>query len=245
MKVFPLKTVAFLFLISLLPYFYFMFVKAFVAGGWKELMDTLRVWQSLNTGMLAFSASLIAFYISGTTAEKERTRQIIAAKALLPFALVKLDDYLKESAKTYDLIYQRACQGEEKYDSEPIRIPALPEKSCEVLANCISVERVNLGQGLSDLLSDLQVHHSRMDTQRCARIIDISPEYAIYPYLCCLAKLQILVNRGFVYARGAKDLNAVNIKEDELFGAFSNLNIFIDKFEGFSTYALKFCRKMQ
>lgn len=88
-------------LIILIAYSFSMLIYPWFKGGfsWNYVHSVWYTWQSLNVGVLAFSSSIIAFNISRYNSEKQRQRDFIAERALLPQALSDLCKYLEQSSE--------------------------------------------------------------------------------------------------------------------------------------------------
>lgn len=80
-------------------YIYSMLFHPWFNGGWKYAHAVWLEWQSLNVGILAFSASVIAFNISRYQATQQRRRELVAARAFLPDSLSELTQYLNRLLK--------------------------------------------------------------------------------------------------------------------------------------------------
>ncbi|WP_204509404.1 hypothetical protein, partial [Aeromonas caviae] len=60
---------------------------------WVETQRVWDRWQTLNSGMIALLAAMLAIYATQYIENKKRERSLIAEKSLLPLALSELSEY--------------------------------------------------------------------------------------------------------------------------------------------------------
>lgn len=227
-------------------YFFSMFLYPWVdgRGSWIHVQATWDRWQSLNTGVLAFAASLLAFNISRFNANRQRERDFAAAKAFLPSTLSELVGYFRLSAQSLMPLWNR--HAVENSDRAP---PSLPTDYRETFANCIRHANPDVGNYLSKVLAQLQVHDSRMTHALVGKkngIRQVTTNEAIIVYAYCVGELQVLVDRLFDFARNEGDFDDSRLTWDEFQNAYRTLGIQIDKLfvndrmnlEGFTKRAL-------
>ncbi len=184
-----------------------MFVVPLIKNGgdWQIIQSIWDRWQSLNVGMLAFLSSLIAFNISNYNAERQRSREFLAAKSFLPEAFSELTKYCRESMVLFMEAWRRASDDADRCDTAlKAATPLLPEGYREIFRECIKAAEPKVGDRLSYILMLLQIHHSRM-TGLAEEFTD--NEKLIIPrnivnYVYGIAKIQALINKTYEYARG-------------------------------------------
>ncbi len=225
-----------------------MFINPFFYGGWNAALKVWNSWQSLNVGFLAFASSLIAFSIARYNAEKQREREFVAAKAFLPEALSELTSYFNQSAILYTEAYRRASDNSDRCRTQlNSALPVLPRDYKNVFRQCIHSAPPNVGEHLANILSQLQVHHSRLNSvyeefnpgshmvQRPTNIMS---------KIFCLGKLQALVNKTFPFARGTEDIDFSPLTLDEFVTAYRNLDIQIEYIEDLFEFTGRACERM-
>jgi len=214
-----------------------MIIAPWIAAGgdWGYVQSVWDRWQSLNVGILAFIASIVAFNISRFNENKQRERNFIAARAFLPEALSELTGYFKSSASLLTEAWQRA---KDKADGgkTPLHAPtpALPAGYKETFSRCIELAEPDVGEHLAYMLLRLQVHHSRL--QELANSFREDGRMIIVPqniisYLYRLSELQALTNRIFPFARGLEEFDSSDLVWEDFRNAYGNLDIWVDEFD--------------
>ena len=126
-------------------------------GDWGYVQGVWDRWQSLNVGMLALVSSITAFNISRYNAAKQRQRDFLASKAFLPAALSELVSYFKASANIFKLGWKSECGSSPNFD-----VPDLPHEYKTVFAECIRHAEPSVGDYLSRILVELQIHDAHL-----------------------------------------------------------------------------------
>lgn len=208
-------------------YFFSMFVYPFIAawGSWNYIQNVWDRWQSLNVGVLAFGASIIAFNISRYKEARQRDREFQAAIAFLPEALSELTLYFRVSAKVYESKWKEGSIGKLSEN-----LPLQPEGYRSVFGNCIRHARPEVGEYLSRILTNLQIHHSRVNAATEENDQGYNKEY-ILSCLCRLGELQALVNPLFDFARGIKEFDSAYPDIKAFRSAFSSMKITVENFQ--------------
>lgn len=216
-----------------------------VQSDWIYVQKVWDRWQTLNTGMLAFISSVIAFNIAKFNSNKQRERRFIAARAFLPHALSALTSYFKSSSRLMLEAWERL--GDPGLDrSRPLEanFPELPEEYKETFSRCIADAEPDVGDYLAYILMRLQVHHSRLRELNDSfsegnRSVLVRENIKSYMYR--LGELQALTNRLFDFARGFESFGGSDLDWDDYSNAYSNLDIWpedIDDLEGFTQRAI-------
>lgn len=222
-------------------YVYSMLLHPWFNGGWKYVHAVWLEWQSLNVGILAFAASVIAFNISRYQATQQRRRELVAARAFLPDSLSELTQYFKECSGLLLTAYQFAKRHDrvtaKALDAKPI--PS-PNHHKEVFSRCISLADTALAEHLSYILTCLQIHHSRIseliESQK-PNSHRITIAQNVVTYIFRLGELQALINNTFNYARGEEEFSSKVLDWNSYKTAYANLGILInsvDDLEGFT-----------
>jgi hypothetical protein len=206
-----------------------MFLYPWVAGNgsWEHVQAVWDRWQSLNTGALAFVASLIAFNISRFNEHRQRERDFIAAKAFLPSTLSGLMEYFSRCAQIYEAIWNSTVPT-----TAPVEVPAPPNDYREVFSNCIRHGDPAVGSYLSNILVQLQVHEARLLDAVAPSTREHDPgvdRYALIGYVFRLGELYSLMGNLFGFARGEKEFRSKSLTWDDLRSAYKNLNFEIEE----------------
>jgi hypothetical protein len=232
-----------------LAYIYFMFINPFIDGGWSTALKVWSAWQSLNVGFLALASSFVAFYIAHYNAEKQRVREFVAAKAFLPEALSELTSYFKQSAILYAEAYRRASDNSDRCKTQLNSVlPTLPRDYKSVFSHCIHSATPEVGEHLANILSQLQVHHARLNSE----YEEFNPDNnmlkipsSIMSNIFCLGKLQVLVNKTFSFARGTEEIDFSPLTRDEFVTAYRNLGVEIEEIEDLLEFTGRACNRMR
>lgn len=225
-----------------------MAIAPWVQGGWDWIyvQSVWDRWQTLNTGVLAFGASVIALNISRYHTNKQRERRFVAAKAFLPHALSELIAYYKQCAKLLQEVW-------DLFENEELRAPItlntvapeLPRDHQDIFNRCIEQAEPDVADYLAKILMRLQIHNARMKemylslTQGDHTLV---LQQNVMSYLYSLAQLQVAANKLFPFARGMKTFDNTNPTWDDYRNAYANLDFWWEDFqdlEGFTKRALE------
>ncbi len=226
--------------VLLVIYTYCMLIHPWFAGGfsWKYVHSVWYTWQALNVGILAFASSLLAFNIAKFNAEKQRQREFIAERAMLPQALSDLCKYLKECTPIITEAYNRSTRDEDDPAiSLESKLPNLATSHISVFQNCIKVAEPDVGQYLAEILGDLQVHSARLDSMQKSfssteSIAYVHNSSTYVSYLYCLAEIQAKINKLFDFARGEAQFDNSKLTLNEMSTAYSVLDIHSEDYDG-------------
>lgn len=224
--------------LAILPFYICsMFVAPWLLGDfrWTYVHSVWNNWQSLNVGMLAFLSSTIALNISRYNAEKKRQREFVAARAFLPDALSQLAGYLRNCAEIVSEAWPRVSNQADRCRTPlAATMPNLPEGYRETFSRCIERADSGVGEHLANILTKLQVHHSRFRELHAsfnedARLVHIPASFVSYIYR--LGELQALVNNTFDFARGETDSIPGKPDWDDYISAYRNLDIWVEQID--------------
>lgn len=224
-------------------YAYSMLIHPWINGGWNYVHAVWLDWQSLNVGILAFLASVIAFNVSRYNAAQQRRRELVAARSFLPESLSELTDYFRKCGA---ILYDEYTFTKQPQNTPPnLEVPSLPIGYKEIFSRCISLADRELAEHLSYILSRLQIHHSRM----CELIEERDPNSPaasnksnILAYMFCLGELRALINNTYAYARGDVDFSSTPLDIESYKTAYANIGIDIygnDDLIAFTRRAIK------
>ena len=224
-----IKVIAWLFLLTYVP---FMFVIPWFYGDWNYVHGVWHSWQSLNVGILAFLATVIALYVSRYQSIEHTKREFEGEKAFLPHALGELCKYLNSSALV--LISVLPPVRGNMSPNLNIECPILPLEQFTVFKNCIKFAEPAVAKYLVNLLKLLQIHHSRLESI-CTQ------NYANAPYArSCLynaAEIQALINELYDFARSEADFKAVELDWEMIRVAYRNLGVIYENIESLERYS--------
>lgn len=216
-----------------LVYFISMCIAPWLDGGWDHVHQVWLDWQTLNTGVIAFISSIIAFNISNYTAEKQREREFVAARALLP---QNLDDLLNYIEKSKNLIFRAEYCKATNTAFVGITPPKIDTNILTTIQSCIRHATPEVANYLANILNLLQIHGSRLDLL-CARKKMPSQFFNMLYYE--MAILRINVDKLFPLARGEEsELRSPSINKELIDLSYHILNIFYDSHEGLEKYTV-------
>ena len=198
-------------------------------GDWTYVQRVWDRWQALNVAVLALISSVVAFYATRYSAEKQRERDFMASKSFLPAALSELASYFKESARVL-----KACWNEYPRAPEDLHVPSLPIGYEKIFGDCIKHADPTVGDYLSKVLCWLQVHDARIKAYVATYDEDsgeITVKQSIISYLYRLAQLQAWVNKLFPFARNMGDLDDTPLEWSDYENAYGNLDIWPREFQ--------------
>jgi len=184
-----------------------MFIYPWHNGGWawKHVHSVWAYWQTLNVGILAFSASVAALSLAVVEARERRLRELAASRALLPDSLSELSQYLKLSSEFWKEAYRAIG---DRYIDRPQRPspPRLPEGYKLAFTRCIEVADPIDANTLTYIVVRLQINQARMrgvsDDIEGGTIMIAG---TMISYLYCLGEIMALVNATYGYARSEED----------------------------------------
>ena len=212
---------------------------------WLYVQSVWDRWQTLNAGMLAFIASLIAFNIARYNEARQRERQFIAARAFLPHALSDLIAYCKSSS-----VLLREAWGRLDGNSYPSPLPLanqppkLPNDFKEIFSRCIEDAEPDIADHLAGILVALQIHHARLKDLVASAAGEnqmLIMKQNLMSYIYSLGEIQALLNRTFPFARGTDPFDHSVLAWEDFHNAYANLDVFfadIDDLEGFTKRAI-------
>ncbi|WP_041636880.1 hypothetical protein [Maricaulis maris] len=173
---------------------------------WGDIQDVWARWQTLNAGMLALAASIIAFRAVGLRDESEARRNLIATKPFLPEQLSALTTYnrhcFKSFAAAWNYLDKNSSSGVVEIDG--LVVPELPDDYRSVFRDLIKYAPEGLSNYLSVILAELQIHDARLRSlpKQLADTNTIVFPISVMDYIRNLGVLQARLNALFPFARG-------------------------------------------
>ena len=199
---------------------------------WDDVQAVWDRWQSLNVGILAFTASVIAFYTSHYRMNKQRERDFVAARAFLPDALSSLCGYLDLCTKLLLEAYNLNPKNDlfEQITPSVLKnpVPSLPSDYKEVFGKCISLAEPNLGDHLAKILKGLQINQARISSlpaELAENSHTIVSRLNILDYLHNVGEIQASINSVFNAARGEELFTTQKLSKDDFVTAYRGLKI--------------------
>ncbi|MCU0925148.1 MAG: hypothetical protein MUF44_03625 [Hydrogenophaga sp.] len=216
-----------------LTYVGFMFVAPVIQGrgDWDYIQAVWDRWQSLNVGILAFAASIIALSISRISQRHQLQREFISARALLPHALSELAGFCDECAAYFIEVHDAFTGWDSWLDLKtPLKQPPeIPTDIFPIFTQCIRTGETHVAETLAQLLSSLQVHRSRMhdlhlmptrSSLRTANAAGLALDY-----LVALALIRANIDKAFDFARGEGSLDSTKPNQKEIRTAYAMMKV--------------------
>jgi hypothetical protein len=187
--------------------------------------------------MLAFMASVIALNMSRVNEEKQRSRNFIAARALLPEALSELNSYLENCVP---LIHEFLAMVNKNDVVEAKRLkcnlPSLPSSCKDVFKSCISHAEDDVGNYLALILNHLQVNQARLEhsvsNSHNGESSTILVKINILDHIYDLARLKVLIDNLYTFARGEEVFKENKVSLAMINQAYRQLRFFVEIISG-------------
>lgn len=231
--IFENRAVLALLKIAGLTYVGFMFVSPVIQGrgDWDYIQAVWDRWQSLNVGILAFAASVIALSISRINERRQLQREFISARALLPHALSELAGFCEESAAYFIEVHDTFTGWSSWADLEmPLKQPPeIPTDIFPIFTQCIRTAETQVAENLAQLLSSLQVHRSRMHDLHAmptsSSLRTANAARLAFDYLVPLALIRANIDKLFDFARGEGSLDITKPNQKEIRTAYAMMKV--------------------
>ena len=217
---------------------------------WHSVQTVWAHWQTLNAAMIALASSIIALNIAQYVNKQNRERKFKAALVFLPQELSTLSEYCGKSIGLYGEIWNRLREKDEmKLQPLDQKIPEFPSSHVPVLKECLEhSEEIEFDGYLIAILKELQIQHSQMVgsyQEFSGRKSPVSSTQSnLILYLYKTAKIQVLIDRLFPYARKEKSLEIGPMTSDRFksvldIGGIKVENIFIPGRDGKENFTLE------
>ena len=172
---------------------------------WAQIQNVWDRWQAVNMGMLALSASVIAFAAAQYREHRTIQRRMDAARAFLPEQLSELTEYCRLGMRTLEVAWHRVSDENDDL-STPLRPapPPLPQTYREVFKENLQYAPAPVVRHLTQILGELQVHESRIRSLESAFRPPHNPipiPIVVKDYLTNLAIINARVDRLYAYGR--------------------------------------------
>jgi hypothetical protein len=213
---------------AILLYLYAMLLKPWLVpnvDSWIYVQEVWSRWQTFNASVVAFISSLIAFNINRYNERKQREREFVAAKALLPHSLSELTKYFKDSSIFLKNLWDQFETNPNTRPTVQVLLPTLPETCQSIFSDCIKYAEPDVGEYLADVLSGLQIHNARLSDLN-ATLSNPQPtmivlQQNVMSYLYSLGRLQAMINRLFGFARSSEPFRGDALTYEEFHTAYS------------------------
>ncbi len=129
----------------------------------KDTSSAIAVWQPWFTAFGVVGTGLFAAWTQDKIDKREteqRRRKNYAARAVLPASLSQICEYATKCAR--ELMATRRLPLHDMTAPPPLNLPDLPKGDVQVLKECIESADEGPRERLAELLSTLQVQHSRL-----------------------------------------------------------------------------------
>ncbi|MGF1778026.1 hypothetical protein [Vibrio nomapromontoriensis] len=202
-----------------IAYLYSMFVSPFtnnqcqtMSCRWANLLDTWKIWQSLNASVIAFVSGLLVIYSTTLSEQTKMLQKRKVARAFLPKALAEISNYLKEMASE-------------------LRKPDLPQsalKRIESFLEFTQPEDSLLSEHLVIVINTLQVYDSRLDGYYDRR--RVRQDLQAFNQINLCTKLSALISGMYSYARNQEEIYENKTLDCNMFGT-NDINLYMTKEE--------------
>lgn len=200
-------------------------VSAAIFGGFITIImvmiaiDKVKEWETLVAGFMSVMAAVWAGYLlhkqinqTEKLENQRQTRKYIAAKSVLPLALMRLSKYSRENVHALARTYGTAQNGAE---AESLAIGEVPDdvmKTIEVMIE--HTPHANVAARLAAMIAQIQMFHSRLLKYKNVAAHD-ALDGANLPYLVLSGVIVFTyVDSLFRYSRDQIDYSAEYPLED-------------------------------
>ncbi len=182
---------------------------------WVETQRVWDRWQTLNSGMIALLAAMLAIYATQYIENKKRERSLIAEKSLLPLALSELSEYCIGLAEYLKMEHQEWKKDTlKKLSKNNNLVPNRPtEWIFDAFKNCMIHEQESEAKFMASILSDTQIISSRFRTLKDDNLLVTQRTFISRRNEICL--LHAKIDRMFKYSREHSLLLTTEITEEE------------------------------
>lgn len=192
------------------------------AGSWEYVQRVWDRWQTLNAGLLAFLASIVALRVSRLAEHRAEERNFRAARAMLPAAFSELQEYLRECAAVLSDAWDGA--------PDPASIPSSPIAAKDILRDCIKFSESEIGDYLAEILVLLQVHEVRLGELGKKNADVAVAHYNLVPYIAAAGRMHALLDKQFEFARGEAEFDTKPLSWEEVLNSYKIMRIEVDTF---------------
>lgn len=212
--------------VAFIAYITSMIVYPLYVGGWGNLQSTLYTWQSLNVGILAFSSTVILFYVSTISSRDKELQNLKACRAMLVLALSNLSEFLEQSV---DLLLKMNQHGDGRYYIGNMELkdfkdfPILESYNLDLIKECIKFAKKDDAAHLASLLTFFQIFKARYKFF-FSTVSFHDYDYKITKVYRDAGELKAVIDATFGYARLWRD-NIETVDRDLIVTAHKNLNI--------------------
>lgn len=146
------------------PYLYAMVFYPYIESGfdWNYLQAVWENWQTVNAGVLAFLASIVAITLAQMNARNRDAQNLSASLGFLASSLHEISSFCSKCAVVYNYVRTDTSMF------GALSLPDLPIPTAhrETFRECIKYSDRSIRVTLSSILSDLQILRANMDSNR-------------------------------------------------------------------------------
>ena len=221
----------------------FSFVMGIVAGASTTVLIAMSIaviirvkwmedWQTLVTGTMAVGAAVMTVLVIRKqivqvyeTADEERSRELLAARSMLPVTLSRICWYSEACASVLRPKY--IADPDEVVEPVAFVAPSLPDDDLANLSRCIRYGDETLQRAVSKLLAQLQIQSSRLRSFAA----DMRPGGtahqggAVHEFLVDAIELYARASGLFDFARQETNSASESVTLEEMQSAANNLNV--------------------
>ncbi|MGY4013166.1 hypothetical protein [Aeromonas molluscorum] len=240
-KLYSSKIVKFIFIMIFLIYFIAMFICPFIDTEFDFLLvqKIWSNWQSFNAGMLALLASIIALATTMYQSEKQRQRDLIAAKVFLSESLNELHDYYISCAALLHFLAKKDKFIEPFPQPDLTKLPLMPTKYRDGFSTCIKLSPPETVDALSHIVLWLPIHEHRLKNSLAnyqPSNLNKIQHLDVMNGILHLGVLMSITLKLYSFCRTKDEHVNVQVGLDEMYQALNTLNIETDNVNGLKEY---------
>lgn len=187
---------------------------------WCILNKLLYDWQTFNAGMIAILASLIALSTTAYKEEKQRERDLRAAKAFLPQSLSTLCRYCDVNIRQLHGTLV-TIDGEHEVDITHFHEMELNDDVFNAFSECIRYAEPKDGDFLANIVGRFQVIRARLEKYTDPQRPEIDSHINIYSEILNIIETRKLMENSFNYARNEGPIEIKEFNRQEAISVLS------------------------
>ncbi len=178
---------------------------------WAGVQAVWDRWQSLNVGVLAFSASVIFWYTTHLRSKESDVKEYKAARVFLVFVASELCREFDDAAE----LLKKRLQSSSWQSMGEDRL-AFPQHLYSYLERYIKYAELNNAQYVIDLIKFHQIYTDRLNTVFGDITDRTNPKDCVVKSIGDLCNISARTNRLFGYGRGSNSLDTSKIKPENI-----------------------------
>lgn len=192
------------------------------AWSWEYVQRVWDRWQTLNAGLLAFLASIVALRVTRSADLRAEDRNRRASTAMLPAAFSELQEYLRSCGSVYAAAWHGARPMQDS-------MPPSPKQSKEIFRDCIQFAESKVGNYLANILVELQVHEARFAGLLGRNAGAVMSHLTLMPYIAAVGMMHARIDKQFEFARDEAAFDPAPLVWEDLRQSFRIIGIEIDE----------------